>query len=686
MEQILQSEAAECGLASLAMIASHHGFKSDLVSLRQAFPQTLKGINLQQLMNIAEQLKLASRALKLDIDQVQNLTLPCILHWDMNHFVVLEKVSTKHVVIIDPAFGEKKLDYQEFAQHFTGVALELTPTESFEKTSSKKPSTFLNLIQAVKGAPSTLLQLALLSLVLQIFTLASPYYLQLVIDDVLINQDQQLLTVLALAFLLVTIFNALVSLLRQFVVIHLGASLNKQLAFRLFHHLIHLPLDYFNKRHIGDIVSRFSSIQYLKHLITTQFVEALIDGLMAITTLVLIFIYSIKLALIVVLVLALYLFVRLLWYRPLKQYTEQNIIEDAKEQSFFMESVRGIQPIKLSALEANRQSVWQNHYTQALNQEIKIDKLQTYYQLANHLLFGLENVVVIYFGALLILENDLFSIGMLTAFIAYKTQLTSRFASLVETLIEFKLAKVHFQRLADITTTSIENTNIQGIKHDIKGEITISSLNYRYSDSEPFILQDLTMKANIGRSVAIVGCSGAGKSTLMKLMLGLYTPNSGQIFIDDIPLSQHNLVTYRQQVACVMQDDELLTGTIAENISQFDPQMDLSRVVQAAKQAAIHHDIINMPMDYNSLIGDMGTTLSGGQKQRVLLARALYQEPKILFLDEATSHLDITTESQINHTLKHLKITRIMIAHRPETIASADHVYELQQSGLHKLR
>ena len=682
MDTILQSEGAECGLASLAMVASHYGYKSDLATLRKSYPQTLKGLNLQQLMSIASQLKLGARALKLDLEHVNKLALPCILHWDMNHFVVLEKIKRNSVTIRDPAIGQRHLSLAQLAEHFTGVALELTPHTDFEQGDFRHNPSIFSFITFTKGASSFLIQLLTLSLLLQLFALAMPYYMQLVVDDVLLNQDTNLLTVLAIAFLTITVFNALVSGLRQFVIIHLGASLNQQLAFHLFRHLIKLPIDFFQKRHVGDIVSRFSSLQFLKQLITTSVVEAIIDGLMAITTLVLIFLYSAHLALIVVLVLVLYLAVRMCWYRPLHQHSEDAIVSRAKEQSQFMESIRGIQTIKLGALEVKRQAIWRNQYTEALNNEVKIERLQTGYQFTNLLLFGVENVVVVYLAANLIMENNGFTLGMLTAFIAYKTQLTQRFASLVEKIIEYRLAKLHFQRLADITSSEQEQLNEEGIKPSIKGELELREVNFRYAPSEPFVIQDLNLKIEQGTSVAIIGSSGSGKSTLLKMLLGLLKPYSGKLFIDGSDNSQVDQGKYREQIAAVMQDDELLSGTIAENISLFDPQIDIEKVIEAAKTAKVHSDIVNMPMNYNSLVGDMGTTLSGGQKQRILLARALYKDPKILFLDEATAHLDINTEQVINKNLKLLKLTRIMVAHRPQTIAMADHVYELCSGSL----
>lgn len=685
MKTILQSEAAECGLACLAMIADKHGYKSDLNSLRHKYPQTLKGINLEQLIGIADELKLASRALKIDLEHLPQLQLPCILHWDLNHFVVLKSVTKSGIEILDPAFGHRKLTLEETSRHFTGIALELTPTEDFRKEDNRLEMKLSQFLSSVGGLKSVLFQLLLLSLVLQVFALAAPYYMQLVLDEVIISQDSSLLLVLALGFGMVTLFNVATTALRGFVVIHLGASLNKQLAFNLFRHLIRLPLDYFSNRHIGDVVSRFSSLEQVKQMLTNAMVEAVIDGVMAIATFIMIYLYSPKLALVVTVAMVLYLTIRLLWYRPLRSLTEEAIMASARENTNFMENVRGIQTIKLFGIEAKRQGLWQNHFTEALNLNVKVERLNVGYSIANSLLFGLENILVIYLGATLIMEStqaDIFTVGMLTAFLAYKSQLTERFASLVDKIIEFKMLGLHLNRLADIAMTKQEENLVAEREHQITGSMQLDKISFRYASNEPWLFRELSFDFKQGESIAILGPSGCGKTTLMKIMLGLYKTEEGEVQVDGHSIKLLGQRQYRSQIATVMQSDELLSGSIADNISQFDPQIDIERVMECASMASIHDDIVSMPMSYNSLVGDMGATLSGGQKQRVLLARALYRNPKILFLDEATSHLDIASEYKVNQAIKTLNITRIIIAHRPETIKMADRVLELQNGQL----
>ncbi|MEL7307469.1 MAG: peptidase domain-containing ABC transporter, partial [Pseudomonadota bacterium] len=440
-------------------------------------------------------------------------------------------------------------------------------------------------------------------------------------------------------------------------------------------------------RHIGDIVSRFGSLAQIRERITTGFVETFVDGVMAITVLIMMLIYSLKLTAVVVGAITLYTLVRLVLYRPLHQATEEKTQNSAKEQSNFLENIRGMQTIKLFGNEAQRQGIWQNRYAEVINSEIRLGRLNISFESFNKLLFGLENVVVIYLAALLVMSNSL-SVGMVLAFIAYKNQLTSRFANFIEQIIQFKMMRLHLDRIADIALTKQEANRDGDLAYRgssdnrVKGKLSLENISFSYSDDQAPILKDINLTLNSCESIAITGPSGAGKTTLMKIMLGLLQPTSGKVLLDDMDITQLGLKNYRKQIAAVMQDDTLLAGSIADNISFFDPQPNYLKIEQCARHAAIHSDITKMTMGYNSLVGDMGSNLSGGQLQRLLLARALYQSPCVLFLDEATSHLDQENEAKISQQIKHLDMTRIMIAHRQETINMADKVFELQGGAL----
>ncbi|WP_281556658.1 peptidase domain-containing ABC transporter [Thalassomonas sp. RHCl1] len=684
---ILQAEVAECGLASMAMIASYYGHQLDMPTMRKRFSANLKGMNLQQLIDLGDSLGLASRALQCPVEDLPRLALPCILHWDMNHFVVLTKVSGKSITINDPATGKKTLTLNEFSQHFTGIALELTPTNKFEVKNERQRMKLGQLWSNISGLKSSLLKLFALSLVLQLFALASPYYMQWVVDEVLISQDQPLLTVLAIGFALLCLFNVLATTVRSYLVLRISSLLNMQMGVNLLHHLLRLPMNYFESRHVGDVVSRFGSLAQIRERITTGLVEASVDGLMSITVLVMMALYSIKLTLVVVAAITLYVIARFSLYRPLHRATEESIQNAAKEQSNFLENIRGIQTIKLFGNEAQRQGIWQNRYAEVINADIRLGKLQISFDAVNKLLFGLENVLVVYLAANLVMTGNL-TIGMVLAFIAYKSQLTQRFASFIEQLIEFKMMRLHLDRLADIALHEQEpnrdGDGTQMINYGLtqKGELVLENVSFRYGEDEHYIIDNLSVTIKAGDSIAITGHSGCGKTTLAKLMLGLLQPTSGRILFDGQDITRLGLKNYRQQVGAVMQDDTLLAGSIADNICFFDPEPNTLRIEQCARLAAIHKDICLMTMGYNALVGDMGANLSGGQIQRLLLARALYKRPDILFMDEATSHLDIKNEAKISKQISKLNITRIIIAHRPETINQAGQVLQLEQGQL----
>ena len=675
---ILQTEVAECGAACLAMVASYYGHKMDIEAVRKYLPSSLKGVSLRHLIQAAGKIQLSPRALRLELNQLANLSCPAILHWNLDHFVVLESVRGNKAIIHDPACGRRELSVDEISEKFTGVALELTPGNEFEKKSDIRRVKIASLLKSASGLKRALFQILLMSLVLQVFVLITPFFMQITVDHVIASSDESLLLALGLGFGMLALIQMSATAIRSWVILYLNSTLDVQLLGNTLKHLFRLPLDFFEKRHLGDIISRFGSLRSVITLFTEGLIASIVDGIMAVATLVMMYIYSPKLALVVITAVIIYIILRVITLRINEQYKQEFIILSAKENTNFMESIRAIQMIKLFSKESQRESMWLNHYAASLNANIKLNKLGIIFSAINQTVFPIATVLIIWLGAQEIMAS-LFSIGMLYAFFSYQNQFKDKISTLIDTLIEFKLAGVDLERVADIIH-AVPESNFNGFSDEINtlsGELSVKNLSYRYSENEPYIFQNLNFTINAGETVVIVGTSGCGKSTLLKVILGLLTPTQGDVYYDSKKLSQIDKSSIRSQSSAVMQEDCLIAGSIAENIAFSDTQINMERVITVAQMAAIHDEISQMPMAYNSLVGDMGTTLSGGQKQRLYLARALYVNPQILFLDEASSHLDANTEKVINSTIRQLPITRIIIAHRKETIELADRIIDL---------
>jgi len=688
---ILQTEMTECGLACIAMIARYHGHNIDLNVLRQKHLVSMTGASLKSIMQIADELDLGSRPLRLDMEHLHKLQLPAILHWDLNHYVVLKAVKGDKAVIIDPGIGQRTLPLSHVSNHFTGVALELTPTAEFSAVDARlKPHIGL-LWSKLIGLKRAIFQTLALSIILQALVLLSPFYLQLVIDAALPNPNTNLLLALALGFGGLVILRAIAEAARGWAILVYGNQMSLQMVGNVFRHLIRLPVRYFEKRHVGDIISRMGSTQPIQHALTQSVVSVLIDGVMASLMLVIMFLYAPILGGIVLSSAVLLILSTWLIYPHLRRTQEETIYAKALESTHVIESIRANTTVKLFGREAEREAAWRNLYTDFINANVSYGRFVVARKFCMTLITGLQIIAVVWAAARMMQtdiingRNSAFTLGMLFAFLAYRQYFTDSVTMLLEKAIEFSLLSLHLDRLSDIIferaeaqNTSEPQNDIQNdTLSDIQGAITLQNIGFRYSDSDPWVMQGFSLDIKAGEMVTLTGASGGGKTTLMKLMLGLYEPVTGQVRVDGQDLTQMDIMNWRRNIGVVMQDDRLLTGTIADNISFFDPEIDMQRVAQAAQAAQIHETIARIPMNYLAMVGDMGSILSGGQKQRVLLARALYQNPKVLFLDEGTANLDIETEAAIVGIIKALPMTRVIIAHRPAFLDSSDRVIRI---------
>jgi ATP-binding cassette subfamily B protein RaxB len=676
---IQQSEAAECGLACLAMVAGHHRFETDMATLRRRFALSLKGTTLKTLMQVAGQIGFTSRPLRCEIENLETMTLPAILHWNLTHFVVLTKITRglrgRRFHIHDPALGARVLREQEVSRHFTGVALELIKSEAFRPQRERTRLRITQLWSRISGLGASLRQVLLLSIVLQLVTLATPFYLQVAVDTAFPAFDTDLLTMLALGFGGLVLINMVTSWLRTLILVSLASSLSYQVIVNLYRHLLRLPLPWFEKRHVGDILSRFGSTKPITDLLSQGLIASAVDGVMSLATLALMFVYSPKLAGIAVAALLIVAAIRISFLHTMRNRNIDAVTTAARENSAFIETVRGISAIKAFGQEDNRQRLWQQQKAAAVNAEIKMGRLSAGFDSGRQFVIGIERIVFVYVAMRLAMAGD-FSVGMIFAFQAYKQQFLDAALRLIEQAMNFRLLDVHLERIADIALSKPEEA-AQALPHpaaetEVRGAIELRHVRFRYGAGEPEILGGINLKVEAGSSVALVGPSGGGKTTLLKIMMGVFQPTHGQVLVDGKPLANLGLGKWRQQIGSVAQDDQLFAGTLAENIAFFDPEISMDRVVEAARLACIHDEIEKMPLQYDTLVGDMGSVLSGGQKQRVLLARALYGRPRILFIDEGTAHLDPVLEAEVVRSLDGLGITRIVIAHRPQAIQTAE--------------
>jgi ATP-binding cassette subfamily B protein RaxB len=679
---VLQSEAAECGLACLAMIAGYHGHGVDLASLRRAYPTSLNGVTLATIIDIAARLDLIARPVRLELRDLGQLRRPSVLHWRFDHFVVLAGVGRRGIRIHDPSTGERRVPLAEAGRAFTGVALELWPSESFRPRDERRRVRLRDLVGRTAGLRRSLAQILILASALEVFAVTSPLYLQWVVDHVLVSGDRELLVALAVGFGLLVALEQTIALVRSWSIMHFGTLLSVQWQGNALTHLLRLPLSYFEKRHLGDVVSRFRSIDSIQRTLSTVFVEALVDGAVATAVAFMLWRYDSGLAGVCLGAVAIYGASRWLSYRPLRHAAEEQIVNLAKQESHFLETVRGVRALKLFAREENRRTAWLGLLVDQVNAGLRMQRLQTWLRFSNGLLLGAAHIAVVALAARAVLDGR-FSAGMLVAFVAYQRQFSARVSALIDKTVELRMLRLHGERLADILLTPAETGHSEPALREVRGAaagsaIEVRDVRFRYSDHEPFVLNGIDCTIAPGEAVAIAGPSGCGKSTLVHLLLGILAPTSGEIVVGGTSVGRGDPAALRRTVASVTQNDMLFAGTIADNISFFDERCDQERVEHCARLAAIHEEITGLPMGYNTHVGYMGSALSGGQQQRILLARALYKRPRILVLDEATSHLDVKRELLVAAAIRRLEITRVIVAHRPQTAATADRVLTLR--------
>ena len=666
LPMIFQAEANECGLACLAMIVSYHGHSTDIRSIRQASDLPAFGASLKHLGRAAAAAGLKSRPLKLELEDIPRLSTPAILHWDLDHFVVLKQCRRGKVVIHDPATGIRKYPLRELDGHFTGIAVEFSLAG---KAIDQQPGRRLRLRELVRFSHRIARGMGLillLSLLVQACALLSPLYLQLVIDQGLARGDMDLVLVVALLFGLLMLARIALGHVRSLVTMQFSIRLGFEMVSGLFEHLINLPLRFFERREMGDLISRFSSVEKINALISQDMITVLVDGLLSLLSLALLYVYSPLLATVCLGFVVAATGFKLCSLPGEKLRRQESIVRAAKSESRLMENVRWASIVKNYAIEEQRSADWQNHYVNSANAGYHLGSFQLWFGSGQGLLFGIEQILVIYLGAQLISGGGL-TIGQLMGFIFLKQHFSSSVLAMLPKLAELRLMQLDLERIADIALEEVEETGSLGQfpRRAFSGRVRGEGLGFRYSADESPIFEALDFQVEPGETLVVTGPSGCGKSTLLKLIAGLEQPAAGSLRFDGNPLPKLGLSNLRSGTAAVLHGDGLLAGDIAYNINLEEEPYNQPRLEDACRRACILDEILALPLGFNTRVGELGNSLSAGQAQRVLIARALYKRPRLLLLDESLAGLSDAVAAQILENIAELRIAAVLVTHNP---------------------
>lgn len=527
-------------------------------------------------------------------------------------------------------------------------------------------------------------EILLASFVVQLFGLVTPIFTQVILDKVLVHHSLSTLNVIAIAFGGVIIFEALLSLSRNYIFAHTTSKIDARLGATLFSHLIKLPIIYFENRQVGNIVARVRELDNIREFIANKSVSVLLDVVFSLVFVVMMSIYSIKLTLIAIVFVAIIATLYFFATPKLRSKLEAKFQMGAASNSYLVEMVTGISTVKSLAIEGSMQRLWEGYLARYIKSSFELSNLSNILSSIANTLQKLMTLSILYFGVLLVLENKL-SVGQLIAFQMFAGQFLAPIMRLAMLWNEFQQALLGVDRLGDILNTPIEQDDAKALTlQNIKADISFKNVSFKYTSSSPLVLRNFSLEIQSGKSIGIVGRSGSGKSTITKLLQRLYYPTEGAIFIDGIDIRHLNPSWLRQNIGVVLQENYLFSGTIKENIAYSYPSASMDMILKAAEISGANEFIGKLPLGYDTLVGERGSSLSGGQKQRIAIARALLTDPKILIFDEATSALDYESEKIINDNLKMLvkDRTTIIVAHRLSTIKNCDEIVYLEGGEL----
>lgn len=687
---LLQTQVAECGVKCLHMVAAYHGHHVD----RRSQVASSQGSSLAELMVQAQRLGLVARGLRAELAELSGVSRPAILHWDLEHFVVLVRLKGSRAVVHDPARGRVVMDLAELSKHFTGVLLELQPGPDFKVQAALPPLRMRELVGPARGLVSSAARIGGLSLLVQLILLASPLYMQWVVDEALLSGDAQLLLVLALAFGLLLLLQVGVQYLRDWLVVSIGNALALRLSSNVGEHLLALPMGWFSTRSTGDVFARFRALAPVTSFLAQGVPVVLVDGSMALLTLLMLSLYHWPLMLLVLVSSMGYALIRLLSFAPFRGRVMEQVEATARQESHFLETLRGIHSVKAFGQEQNRFARWQQLLGGELNAGITLARFNLNYEALRGLLFGMELLLLVYLGALAVLQRDL-TLGMLFAFISYRGHFVRHVSTFIEQWLEFRSLGVNLERLGDICLHEREALFVEqpaaltsAMLEQWQGDLSCRELSVVAPGSNQLLLRAANLNIGVGEFVALIGASGVGKSSLLQVLTGLQTPASGELWVGQQQLQPHMLREYRQQLGVVQQQDKLFAGSLLDNVTLFaQPSVEGDKRVQALlKLVGLSELLSNLPMGLATQLSELGSGLSAGQNQRLLIARALYRQPKLLLLDEATANLDVVSVGCIRQLLAELPMTKVVVTHDLSVAEQADRVFELVGQQLVEIR